>query len=38
MTAEGLIAGLAEFGTVPHMRSFNWQCRSAVATPHLLGN
>ena len=35
-TAEGLVAGLAEFGTVPHMRSFNWQCRSAVATPHLL--
>ena len=36
MTAEDIIAGLAAFGSVPHMRSFNWQCRSAVATPFLL--
>jgi hypothetical protein len=37
MTAEDIIAGLAAFGSVPHMRSFNWQCRSAVATPWFLG-
>jgi hypothetical protein len=36
MTAEALITGLADFAEVPHMRSFNWQCRSAVATPYLL--
>jgi hypothetical protein len=28
-----LVAGLASYGEAPHMRSFNWQCRSAVATP-----
>jgi hypothetical protein len=31
-----LIHGLATRGTSPHMRSFNWQCRSAVATPFYL--
>jgi hypothetical protein len=34
--ADELIAGLAQHGVAPHMRSFNWQCRSAVATPRLL--
>jgi len=34
--ARGLVAGLAENGGAPHMRSFNWQCRSAVATPFYL--
>ncbi|UQA56112.1 hypothetical protein [Polyangium aurulentum] len=27
-----LSAGLAKHGDAPHMRSFNWQCRSAPAT------
>lgn len=36
-TVDELIAGFAAFGEVPHMRSFNWQCRSAVATPWFLG-
>ncbi len=35
-TAEALLAGLASRGTSPHLRSFNWQCRSAVATPFYL--
>ena len=34
--AEQLVAGLAANGTVPHTRSFNWQCRSAIMTPALL--
>lgn len=34
--AQGLVEGLAAYGTAPHMRSFNWQCRSAVATPWYL--
>jgi hypothetical protein len=34
--AQGLVDGLAAYGTAPHMRSFNWQCRSAVATPWYL--
>ncbi len=34
--ARALVAGLAEHGTAPHIRSFNWQCRSAVATPYYL--
>lgn len=34
--AEELVAGFGDFGTAPHMRSFNWQCRSAVATPYFL--
>lgn len=29
----GLVAKLQQHGRAPHMRSFNWQCRSAVATP-----
>jgi hypothetical protein len=32
--ADEIIAGFASHGTAPHMRSFNWQCRSAVATPY----
>jgi hypothetical protein len=35
-TADDLIAGLADNGSSPHLRSFNWQCRSAVATPWYL--
>ncbi|MCY1005341.1 hypothetical protein OV079_07095 [Nannocystis pusilla] len=35
-TAEDLVAGFGDLGEVPHMRSFNWQCRSAVATPWFL--
>lgn len=27
-----LVAGLDTYGAAPHMRSFNWQCRSAPAT------
>jgi hypothetical protein len=34
--ARALVAGLGERGEAPHMRSFNWQCRSAVATPYYL--
>jgi hypothetical protein len=34
--AEQMLAGLKSKGTVPHLRSFNWQCRSAVATPYYL--
>jgi len=34
--AQGLVDGLAAFGSAPHMRSFNWQCRSAVAAPWYL--
>ena len=34
--ARGLVAGLAANGGAPHMRSFNWQCRSAVATAFYL--
>jgi hypothetical protein len=30
-TAEQLLARMADRGTAPHVRSFNWQCRSAVA-------
>jgi hypothetical protein len=36
-TAADLTDGFASLGEVPHMRSFNWQCRSAVATPYFLG-
>ena len=35
-TATELLASLRARGTSPHMRSFNWQCRSAVATPYYL--
>ena len=31
-----LIEGMASFGSAPHMRSFNWQCRSAVAASWFL--
>jgi hypothetical protein len=34
--ADELVAGLAAHGTAPHMRSMNWQCRSAVAAPYFL--
>lgn len=34
--AQALVDGLAAYGSAPHMRSFNWQCRSAVATPWYL--
>jgi hypothetical protein len=34
--ANALLGGLASNGTSPHLRSFNWQCRSAVATPFYL--
>ena len=34
--AEQMLAGLKSYGTVPHLRSFNWQCRSAVAAPFYL--
>jgi hypothetical protein len=34
--ADELVGGFASFAEVPHMRSFNWQCRSAVATPWYL--
>jgi hypothetical protein len=29
--ADALVERVASNGTVPHVRSFNWQCRSAVA-------
>jgi hypothetical protein len=34
--ADALIAGLRTRGEVGQVRSFNWQCRSAVMTPALL--
>ncbi len=34
--AEALLAGLSTNGSAPHVRSFNWQCRSAVMTPAFL--
>ena len=34
--AMQMLAGLKSYGSVPHLRSFNWQCRSAVATPYYL--
>jgi hypothetical protein len=34
--ATELLAGTKSKGTAPHMRSYNWQCRSAVATPYYL--
>ena len=36
VAADALSGGLATHGTSPHLRSFNWQCRSAVATPYYL--
>ncbi len=35
--AEAFIAGLDARGNAPHIRSFNWQCRSAPLTPLYLG-
>jgi hypothetical protein len=34
--ADALANGLASYGTSPHLRSYNWQCRSAVAAPYYL--
>jgi hypothetical protein len=34
--ADELASGLAERGEAGQLRSFNWQCRSAVATPYFL--
>jgi hypothetical protein len=34
--ADELVMGFGANGVAPHMRSFNWQCRSAVATPWFL--
>jgi hypothetical protein len=34
--ADALVAGLRTHGEVGQVRSFNWQCRSAVMTPALL--
>lgn len=34
--ADTLVERLASDGTIPHVRSFNWQCRSAVAAPWFL--
>ena len=34
--ADGLVERLRSDGTVPHVRSFNWQCRSAIAAPWFL--
>ena len=34
--ADTLVARMGSEGEVPHVRSFNWQCRSAVAGPWFL--
>ena len=34
--AMELVDGLRARGRAPHVRSFNWQCRSAVAAPYFL--
>jgi len=34
--ADALVGRLGSEGEVPHVRSFNWQCRSAVAGPWFL--
>ncbi|HKY41306.1 MAG TPA: hypothetical protein VJN18_35480 [Polyangiaceae bacterium] len=34
--ADQLLARMASDGSAPHVRSFNWQCRSAVAGPWYL--
>lgn len=34
--ADARVERLATDGTVPHVRSFNWQCRSAIAAPWFL--
>jgi hypothetical protein len=35
--ADALVAGFAAKGEIAHIRSFNWQCRSAPMTPAYLG-
>ncbi|HUH04583.1 MAG TPA: hypothetical protein VML75_21450 [Kofleriaceae bacterium] len=35
-TADELVASMGSRGEVPHIRSFNWQCRSAPMTPWFL--
>ena len=34
--ADSLASGLATYGESPYLRSFNWQCRSAVGAPYYL--
>src|SRR5690606_29094045 len=34
--AMKLIQGMQSHGSAPHLRSFGWQCRGAVAAPRLL--
>jgi hypothetical protein len=34
--ADALVGRLGTDGEIPHVRSFNWQCRSAVAGPSFL--
>jgi hypothetical protein len=34
--ARAMLDGLRTKGSSPHMRSFNWQCRAAVAAPYYL--
>jgi len=34
--ADALVTKLGTDGEAPHIRSFNWQCRSAVAGPWFL--
>jgi hypothetical protein len=36
IAADALAAGLASYGTSPHLRSFNWQCRSSVGAAFYL--
>ena len=36
LAADQLVAGFRTNGELPHMRSFNWQCRSAVGTSWFL--
>jgi hypothetical protein len=35
-SADSLMTGLADNGESGHMRSFNWQCRSAVGAAYFL--
>jgi hypothetical protein len=35
-TVDALLGGLAANGVSPHVRSFNWQCRSAPLLPYYL--
>ena len=34
--ADALVTGTRTLGETGQLRSFNWQCRSAVATPYFL--